>query len=287
MTGSVPTVKVSPLLASPPTVTTTSPVVAPSGTVTVIEVALHSVGVASVPLKVTLLLPCTVPKLVPVISTAVPSGPATGLRLPIAGVTVKVSPLLASPPTVTTTSPVAAPSGTVAVIEVSLQLVAVAGVPLKLTVLAPRTAPKLVPAISTDAPSGPESGLRLAIAGATVKVTPSLAVPSTVTTTSPVVAPIGTAARISVSLQLVAVAATPLKLTVLVPCDAPKCTPVISTAVPSGPDTGSSEPTDGTGPAVTVNATRGEATPPTVTTTSPVVAPSGTSTTIFLSLQLS
>ena len=123
MTGSVPTVKVTPLLACPPTVTTTWPVVAPVGTVTVIEVSLQVVGVAEVPLKVTVLVPWVAPKLVPVIATDAPSGPAIGPNPLIPGVTVNVTPSLASPSTVTTTSPVAAPAGTATVIEVSLQLV--------------------------------------------------------------------------------------------------------------------------------------------------------------------
>ena len=49
--------KSEPLLACPPTVTTTLPVVAPVGTGATIEVALQLVGVATVPLKVTVLLP--------------------------------------------------------------------------------------------------------------------------------------------------------------------------------------------------------------------------------------
>jgi hypothetical protein len=55
--GMVETVNVTPLLASPFTVTTTFPVVAPLGTGATIEVALQLVGVAAVPLKVTVLLP--------------------------------------------------------------------------------------------------------------------------------------------------------------------------------------------------------------------------------------
>jgi hypothetical protein len=51
--------------------------------------------------------------------------------------TVKLTPLLATPPTVTTTFPVVAPAGTFAVILVALQLVGVADVPLKSTVLVP------------------------------------------------------------------------------------------------------------------------------------------------------
>jgi len=50
-------VKVTPLLASPPTVTTTGPVVAPEGTGATIDVALQLVGVAAVPLNVTVLVP--------------------------------------------------------------------------------------------------------------------------------------------------------------------------------------------------------------------------------------
>jgi hypothetical protein len=51
----------------------------------------------------------------------------------------------------------------------------------------------------------------------TVKLFPLLAVPETVTTTFPVVAPVGTAATILVALQLAAVAEVPLNFTVLLP----------------------------------------------------------------------
>jgi len=69
------TVKLTPLLAAPPTVTTTFPVVAPLGTITVMLVAPQLVGVPAVPLNVTVLAPCVVPKFVPVIITGVPTGP--------------------------------------------------------------------------------------------------------------------------------------------------------------------------------------------------------------------
>ena len=55
------------------------PVVAPAGTVTAMLVLLQVVGVAVVPLKVTVLLPCVAPKLVPVIVTGVPTVPEVGL----------------------------------------------------------------------------------------------------------------------------------------------------------------------------------------------------------------
>ena len=73
----------------------------------------------------------------------------------------------------------------------------------------------------TEVPTAPEVGLKLLMLGAdvvlTVKLTPLLATPPTVTTTFPVVAPVGTGATMLVALQLVGVAATPLNFTVLVP----------------------------------------------------------------------
>ncbi len=99
-------------------------------------------------------------------------------------------------------------------------------------------------------PAGPDVGDRLVMLGAgivTVKLTPLLAWPPTVTTTFPVVAPVGTGATILVALQLVGVAAVPLKLTVLVPCVAPKFVPMIVTVVPGGPDAGDSLVIIGTG----------------------------------------
>jgi hypothetical protein len=68
------------LLATPPTVTTTFPLVAPAGTGTLMVVADHVVGVAGFPLKVTALVPCVAPRFVPVIVTAVPTGPLAGER---------------------------------------------------------------------------------------------------------------------------------------------------------------------------------------------------------------
>ena len=59
--------------------------------------ALQLVGVATIPLNVTVLVPCVAPKFVPVIVTEVPTVPEFGLRLVIFGfvaVTVKLTPLL-------------------------------------------------------------------------------------------------------------------------------------------------------------------------------------------------
>ena len=92
----------------------------------------------------------------------------------------------------------------------------------------------------TEAPTAPEVGERLVMLGAatTVKLFPLLAVPDTVTTTFPVVAPLGTLATMLVALQLVAVAVVPLNFTVLLPCVEPKLVPVIVTEAPMAPDVG-------------------------------------------------
>ncbi len=118
------TVKMTPLLATPPTVTTTFPGVAPLGTGTVMLVALQLVGLgAGVPLNVTELLPCEVPKFDPAMVTEVPTGPEFGLRLVMLGgwVMVKRTPLLETPPTNTRTFPVVVPAGTGAVMLVFVQ----------------------------------------------------------------------------------------------------------------------------------------------------------------------
>jgi hypothetical protein len=285
------TVKLTPLLAAPPTVTTTLPVVAPAGTGATMLVAVQLVGTAAMPLNFTALVPCVAPKFAPVIVTDVPTGPDVGFRLVMLGpgtVIVKLTPLLATPPTVTTTLPVAAPAGTVAEILVALQLDDVAGIPLNVTVLVPCVTPKFTPLIVTDAPTKPEVGFRLVMLGpgtVTVKFTPLLATPPTVTTTLPVVAPAGTGATTLVALQLVGTAAMPLNFTVLVPCVAPKFTPLIVTDAPTKPEVGFKLVMLGPG-TVTVKFTPLLATPPTVTTTLPVVAPAGTGTTIFVALQL-
>jgi hypothetical protein len=162
------TVKLTPLLAAPPTVTTTFPVVAPLGTGSTTLVALQLVGVPAVPLNVTVLVPRFAPKFVPAIVTAVPTDPEPGLTLLMFGageVTVKLIPLLAAPPTVTTTFPVVAPLGTGTTTLVALQLVGVPAVPLNVTVLVPRVAPKFVPAIITAVPTEPEPGLTLLMFG--------------------------------------------------------------------------------------------------------------------------
>jgi len=72
----------------------------------------------------------------------------------------------------------------------------------------------------------------------TVKVTPLLGMGLVVTTTGPVVAPVGTGATITVLPQVLGVAVTPLKVTLLRFWLAPKFEPLIVTAVPTCPTVG-------------------------------------------------
>src|SRR5207244_3202697 len=208
--GAGNTVNEAPLLATPPTVTTTFPVVAPVGTGAAMLVGDQLVGVVAVPLNVTVLVPWVAPKLVPVIVTDAPTAPLVGASDVMlgAGKTVNATPLLATPLTVMTTFPVVAPAGTGTTRLVADQLVGVAVVPLNFTVLVPCVAPKLVPAIVIDAPTAPLVGASDVIFGVanTVNVTPLLATPLTVTRTLPVVAPAGTGTTRLVADQLVGVA---------------------------------------------------------------------------------
>jgi len=81
----------------------------------------------------------------------------------------------------------------------------------------------------TGVPAGPEVGFKLVIVtGVTVKFTLLLAKPPTVTTTGPVVAPLGTDKVIPVSSQFVAfcmIAGVPLKVTEFPGTHPPKLVP--------------------------------------------------------------
>lgn len=157
----------------------------------------------------------------PLIVTTVPTGPEEGLKLVMLGegVTVKLTPLLATAPTVTTTLPVVAPEGTEMAILVSLQLAGETGMPLNVIELNPFVPPKFVPLIVRGVPIGPDEGFKLVITGATLNVGELLPRPPTVTTTGegPAVAPFGTGTTMVVALQLVGVPAIPPIVTVLVP----------------------------------------------------------------------
>jgi hypothetical protein len=133
----VVTVNVGPLLAIPLTVTTTGPLVAPLGTGAAIELVLQLVGVAELPLNVTLLVLCVGPKLLPLIAILAPTFPLEGCKLVIAGVTVKFTALLGVPLTITTILPVVAAAGTGTTMEPTAQLLGVAPATLNITVLLP------------------------------------------------------------------------------------------------------------------------------------------------------
>ena len=234
MLGAATTVNALPLLATPPTVTTTFPFVAPAGTVVTIEVALQLVAVAVVVLN--LIVPVA-PKFVPVIVTVAPTAPVVIERLAMLGATKTVNafPLLSTPLAWTTTLPFVAPAGTGTLIDVAVQLVGVEAVLLNFTV--PVVVPKFVPAMVIDVPTTAELGERLVMLGAatTVNAFPLLATPPTVTTTFPFVAPAGTVVTIEVAFQLVVVASVVLNLTVPV---VPKFVPVIVTVAPTAPEAG-------------------------------------------------
>jgi hypothetical protein len=67
------------LLATPPTVICTGPLITVGGTLATIWVSVQlTIEVAVVPLNVTLLVPCVAPNPVPVMVTCVPVGPDVG-----------------------------------------------------------------------------------------------------------------------------------------------------------------------------------------------------------------
>src|SRR5579863_9669224 len=105
----VVTVKFKLLLAIPAILTTTFPVVAPAGTGTVTVPGDQPVGLPAIPLKVTVLLPCEVPRFVPAIVIEDPALPDDGDKLVKTGGKFKLVPALGTPRTVTTTGPLAAP----------------------------------------------------------------------------------------------------------------------------------------------------------------------------------
>ena len=94
--GLAATVNAEPLLDVLPTVTTTLPEVAPAGTVVTIVVPLHELAVAVTPLNLTVLVPCVLPKLIPLIVTESPTAPEDGVKEEIltGGVTLNESELL-------------------------------------------------------------------------------------------------------------------------------------------------------------------------------------------------
>jgi hypothetical protein len=183
-------------------------------------VLLQAVTVANHVSNITVLLPRLAPKFVPVIVMVAVKAAGSGETLVITGGTVNATALLATPLAVSTSEPEVAVAGIMTRTLVSAQEVTVSVVLLILTVLLPCVAPKSVPAMVTLAFALAEPGVTDVIAGGDVtpNVVPALCTPFTVTTTGPVVAPLGTRATIRVLLQLeMVVGITPLNVIVLVP----------------------------------------------------------------------
>jgi hypothetical protein len=264
--GAKTTVKLLALVAVPPgVVTAIGPVVAPAGTVAVIWVEELTVKLALVPLNLTEVAPA---RLVPAITTLVPTGPLVGLKLVIVEeVTLKAAMLVAvSVGVKMLIGPVVAPVGTTAVIWIGASTVKPAGVPLNWTAVAPL---KFAPVMTTEAPKLPPAGLKAVMAGdVTLKWLALVEVPpGDVTAIGPVVVPAGTVAVTWVSESTAKlVALTPLKVTAVAPV---KLLPVIVTVVPTGPATGEN--------GVTVKSVVLVKVPPgVVTAIGPVAAPEGT-----------
>ncbi len=133
-----------------------------------------------------------------------------------------------------------APGGTGATTEVALHELGVARVPLNATVLEPCDDPKFIPLIVTDAPTNPALGDTVLTTGVfkTIKLVPLLDTPDTVTTTFPLVAPLGTGPTIETEFQLAGVADEPLNVIVLDPGVDPKFAPVIVTDEPTTAELG-------------------------------------------------
>ncbi len=196
------------------------------------------------------------------------------LWVTVKGVVVVAVPLVV----VTLMAPVDAPAGTTATICVAVLELIVAGVPLNLTDVAP---PSVVPLMVTDAPIGPLDGANEVIPGRTVKFVRLVPVPAAVVTlTLPVVAAAGTTATICIAVLDVTVATVPLNLTDVA---LPRSVPVIVTEVPTRPEVGLNDVM----PGVMVKFAALVPVPAAVVTlTFPVVAPAGTTATIWVAVLL-
>jgi hypothetical protein len=230
----VPTVKSVELEVVPPgVVTAIFPVVAPEGTVAVILVVEFSVKVAVTPLKVTAeaLL-----KVLPLMTTLVPTGPEPGEKLVMVGGTRNEAVLDAAPAAlVTLILPVVAVEGTVAVIWVGESIVKVAPAALNATAL---DVSKLVPVMTTEVPEMPLPGVKPVTVGgtATTKLVALVAVPpGAVSVIFPVVVPAETVAVTWVEETTVNDAALPLNFTEVVPVNP---VPVMVTLALMGPAVG-------------------------------------------------
>lgn len=215
-------------LAEPPWVVTLTSPEPPFPTTAVIVVALTTVKeVAGVPPKLTAVAPV---KFVPFIVTVVPAFALVGLKEFIVGAGINVNPAsVAVPPSVVTLTFPDAPVATTAVRLVGeLTVNEVAGIPPKLTDVAPV---KLFPVSVTVVPAPAFVGVKEVITGAEINVKPVfVAIPPGVVTLTFPDAPVPTTAVMVVGETTVKdVAAIPPKLTAVAPV---KLVPVIVIVAP-------------------------------------------------------
>lgn len=237
MTKSLVEVAVCPL-----TVTVILSVDASAGTVTVSDVAVTAVIVATLLLNVTTLFAIVVLKPVPERVTLDPVRPLVGKKLVIVGGTTKSSTdKVVRSCTVTLIFPVVAPAGTVTVRELTVAAVTVAAWELNLTIFSEGVLLKFFPTMVIDTPGKPLEGSILVISGELnmVKSVSEVAVfPSTRTVILPVVAVEGTVTVIVVGVTEVTVEGISLNLTILFDAVGLKLVPVITTVVPTVPFNG-------------------------------------------------
>jgi hypothetical protein len=252
-------------------------------------VLLQLTTAAVTPLKLTVLVPCAAPKLLPWTTTLLPLTPQAGDNPLTTGTGVNPIPLLATPFTVTTTGPAVAPLGTWLLMLLSVHPVVTAAWPLNVTV--PPAVPNPLPVTVTGLPATPDAGVTPVITAPMVKLTRLLVFPPTVTFTGPLLAVFGITATMAVLLQLTGFTPLPARtipfsVAVLNPA-APKPVPCRVSVAPTGPTL---DPTPFTSSPVifgtTVNRTPLLATPFTLTTTLPLVAPAGAVTPMLPLLQL-
>ena len=187
------TLNVPALCPGPAPVTTVSfPVEASAGSTTVILVAVTVAGIATTPLKSTLVAP---PKALPLIVTVAPTGAADGVKPVTRGSTDNAAALVAVPPAVVTEIvPEVAPAGTVSRSCTFDSSANPAATPFTFTDVTP---PKPVPSTTTGLAAAALPGLKPVTVGTTTKFAALVAVPPAVTTDSfPIVAAAGTVAVI-------------------------------------------------------------------------------------------
>jgi hypothetical protein len=237
----IPGLKVNvPVLTALPAAfdTVILPVVVPTGTATLIDVALTTVmPLAAVPLNDT---EVALPIFAPLIVTNVPNEPLVGEKLLMVGgsCTVKlVVDVTVTPALTIDILPVVAVFGTVAVIWLLLFTVKAAEILLK------RTAVTLVnelPVITTLEPRSPLVGLKLLMAGTIVKLARLVELlTALVAVILPVVAPTGTLTRMEVAdTTVMAEAGVPLNETLVALLI---LLPLSVTVAPIPPDAGENE----------------------------------------------